>query len=234
MNEELENLSAAQLTDWWYKNKYQFAYKGLAGMGHRLFHNQLERGHSAKHFEKVLEVGANLGQHLDFVKHSFGEYILSDVRAYDENIKADITGKFGANKLTFSQEDVSNLSFADNYFDRVVVTCVLPHLSDPETALLEIRRIIKNNGVADIYLGHDPGLIFDFVKQLGPIRVQKKDGFGDLKTLVDAREHTASGRSIMRLLRHVFRYDFLSQTWFPFPKNYHLSLWSTFRVRINK
>ncbi len=46
----------------------------------------------------------------------------------------------------FQQGDAEHLAFADNAFDIVVCSEVLEHLIEPQQALTEMRRVLKNNG----------------------------------------------------------------------------------------
>ena len=45
--------------------------------GHRLIEKQ---HNSSNFFHKVLEVGAGTGRHLPFVRHSYGQYVMSDTK----------------------------------------------------------------------------------------------------------------------------------------------------------
>jgi ubiquinone/menaquinone biosynthesis C-methylase UbiE len=224
-------MSRQELSDYWYSEQYGTSYKSLAGAGHRILHRSLESGHERSTFNRVLELGAGRGDHLKFVDHGFNEYVLTDIREISPNqLQSVAEGKAG--KVAFAIEDMEKLTFSDESFDRVVVTCVLPHLKNPEQALQEIRRVLKRGaGIADIYLGHDPGLFFDLAKWAGPLRAAKKSGHHAVRTLIDAREHMISAKSIARLIQHVFRADSVERFSWPI-KNlpYHLSPWSTFRI----
>ncbi|MGC8846561.1 MAG: class I SAM-dependent methyltransferase [Candidatus Hydrogenedens sp.] len=48
------------------------------------------------------------------------------------------------------QSDIRKIPFPDNNFDIVICSQVLEHLEDPKEAVLEIRRILKNKGIAVI------------------------------------------------------------------------------------
>lgn len=49
--------------------------------------------------------------------------------------------------LDFEQGDIYNLKFADNSFDVIHLHQVLQHLKYPKSALVELRRILKPNGI---------------------------------------------------------------------------------------
>jgi SAM-dependent methyltransferase len=58
-------------------------------------------------------------------------------------VTADITGK-GVDR----QEDLTKLSFGDSSFDLVIASHVLEHISDDESAIREIRRVLSPGGRA--------------------------------------------------------------------------------------
>jgi ubiquinone/menaquinone biosynthesis C-methylase UbiE len=222
--------SSRDLADWWYSSQYHQSYEGLAGLGHRVFHSQLESNLKSKHFGTVLELGADRGQHLEFVKHSYDEYLMTDLRGIAQSAQSHIISKFPGKKITFREENAENLSFPDESFDRIVVTCVLPHLDQPEKALMEILRVLRVGGVLDLYVGHDPSLVFDAFKRAGPIMSAKRKGLEAIKTLLDSREHLSSGKSLLRITRHVFRSARIKEKSFPIRGSYHFSLWSVLRI----
>jgi SAM-dependent methyltransferase len=44
--------------------------------------------------------------------------------------------------------DVTNIQFNDNYFDLIICSHVLGHVPNEELALHELKRVLKNDGVA--------------------------------------------------------------------------------------
>ena len=50
-------------------------------------------------------------------------------------------------KLHFSVQDMFHLPYADGSFDVVIVSNALHIVPEPEKALAEIRRVLKNDGV---------------------------------------------------------------------------------------
>jgi len=64
--------------------------------------------------------------------------------------------------LTFVMADAHQLPFKNKVFDLVICTETLEHLVDPERALLEIKRVLKNNGF--VIISMDSGnLLFRLV-----------------------------------------------------------------------
>ena len=73
--------------------------------------------------------------------------------------------------------DACRLGFADNSFDAVAVPFVITLVPDPESALDEIRRVLKPGGeiIVTSKLGADGGLIPKVEEQLAPL--MKKIGW---------------------------------------------------------
>ena len=231
MNADWLDLDPEAFMERWYSEQYGCnAYGGAAGLIQRLMHRSLEQGYSREtFFPRVLEVGAYQGEHLKFVKHGFGHYQLSDIQAA-RDFGSDIGGYPGA--VTFRVADVENLPWHDGEFDRVVNTCVLHHVPNPEIALRELRRVLKPSGVADIFVSGDPGMMFRLARFVGPARTARRSDLASVKALADARDHRNHVGSLLRLVQHVFRGDCLVHRSYPLRGlTWNTALWHTFRVK---
>jgi len=224
------NLPAKDFIRSWYQDEYtRTSYGGAVGIVQRTMHKSIERGYdSSTVFDKVLELGGNVGEHLPYVRHKFSSYLLTDLEnTIDEDLKATLR----LDGVVFQQENVESLSFRDQDFDRVLNTCLLHHVSDPESSLLEIRRVLKVGGIADIFLSSDPGLLFRLARALGPRLQTRLRGIDELKTLMDARDHINHTGGLRRLIKHVFRRDSLKERTYPVRGlTWNSSLWHTFRI----
>ena len=72
--------------------------------------------------------------------------------------------------ITFSKADITNLSFPDNSFDKVVAGNVIHLLDNPLTALGELNRVCKDRGMLIIptYMNKDSkGKTSGFAKTVG-------------------------------------------------------------------
>jgi ubiquinone/menaquinone biosynthesis C-methylase UbiE len=103
-------------------------------------------------YSTLLDIGAGLchwSQLLaPYLKHH------SSVTAYDNDPKwsggnDSLKAKFNSISvdLSFVKGDAQNLPFADNSFDVVTCQTVLIHLKDPKQALLEMKRVVKKEGI---------------------------------------------------------------------------------------
>ena len=224
-------LEKAEFISRWYETEYKDStYSGGAGYVQALMHRSLERGYDAQTtFNRTLELGGNRGEHLQFVRHSYGSYVLTDVAIRMQ--PPDLRNAPGRT-LQLCEADAQWLPFTDGSFDRVVHACLLHHVLQPEDALREIRRVLKPGGTADIFVSSDPGLLFRIARRLGPARTAKGKGLGQVKRLVDARDHINHVGALRALIRHVFRGDVVQERRYPLGlPGWNMSLWHTYRIR---
>jgi SAM-dependent methyltransferase len=224
------NLPPEDFVKKWYEEQYSYCtYCNAAGLSQRFMHRSIETKHPAPaFFETVLEIGANQGEHLQYVNHKFDRYFLTDVNNSNSKTLPLSENRSG---IQFQFEDARSLSFADETFDRVLCSCVLHHIDDAESAILELRRVLKVAGVADLFVSSDPGFLFRIGRYLGPVREAKKLGLDGVKRLVDARDHRNHVAALTRLIRHVFREDEVTERSYPIPyTSWNLSFWKVFHI----
>ena len=199
------------LGDWYEKNYSLIAASADGSFFSRYMHRALEKRHGpSENYSHVLEVGANRGEHLEFVRHGFDEYLLTDLGTpeVDPSVLADPRVKLGVC-------DVTALPYADSTFDRVISTCVLHHVDSPLQAALEIRRVTRSGGVVSVLMPTDPGLAYRVGKAVTSGRKARRLGLGPQHDLVSALDHRNHFRSIRTQLMHVFREDAPEITWYP-------------------
>jgi len=165
------------------------------------------------HFSKVLEIGAGTGEHLGFVRHTFDQYVLSDLDAKTlEVAKGKLSDKFD-NKLLYETQIGEELNYPDDSFDRLIATHVLEHIYQPHLVLKEWRRVVKNGGILSILIPTDPGVAWRLGRHLGPRKNAISQGIA--YDYVMAREHVNSCNNLIALLRHYFPER--TEAWWPFP-----------------
>lgn len=99
--------------------------------------------------KKILDVGCASGWFLSQLSKLYPKAKCYGVDVYDNAIA------YGAKlypEINFKVADAHRLPFEDNTFDLVVCTSVLEHVDDPQSVLLEIKRVLKQRGVAVIEL----------------------------------------------------------------------------------
>jgi phosphatidylethanolamine/phosphatidyl-N-methylethanolamine N-methyltransferase len=202
--------------------------QGMVGYVSKLAHMTLEFG-AKKHCHLVLELGAGQGQHLQYVQHSYDIYLESDVRLDNLISGANLDSERGSGVSRSSVRqvrlDAENLeSVANCSVDRVVATCLIAHLANPEKALLEIRRVLKVGGRASIYIPSEPGLILRLARSLSTVPKAKRLGYDHLK--VHYKEHRNHFLYLKVLIEEAFSGDHVYWKTYPLGgTSWNLSLW---------
>jgi phosphatidylethanolamine/phosphatidyl-N-methylethanolamine N-methyltransferase len=154
----------------YYEKDYNLVVEtGCVGFMASVYHRMLESGHNEK-FGLCLEIGAGRGQHFKYVKHDFDRYISSDIRDFSKNSEHILDRRH-----EFQIQNAESLeAFADGSIDRLIVTCVLAHLTHPEKALTEWKRVVRAGGILDIYVPCEPSLLLSIAQKLTTkIKVEK-------------------------------------------------------------
>ena len=105
----------------------------------RFNHNYVVK-RSPKDFRRTLEIGAGLGEHLEYEQltpEQERNYVAVDVR---ENMLAELRRRFPRVQARVA-DCQSRLDFPDGYFERVIAIHVLEHLPNLPAAVREMRRL---------------------------------------------------------------------------------------------
>lgn len=106
----------------------------------------------------VLEIACGPGLLAKHVAYAANKMIATD---YSEGMVAEARkGKYPAN-LTFEVADAAALPFQDKSFDVVLIANALHVMPNPEKALAEIERVLKDKGIliAPNFVNHKGGFI---------------------------------------------------------------------------
>ncbi|MDR1398163.1 MAG: class I SAM-dependent methyltransferase [Desulfarculales bacterium] len=170
---------------------------------------------SQKHYSRVLEIGAGSGRHLPFIKHSFDQYILSDVNTCLLQEAKAKNSNIHKGKLRYEIQDAKNLGYDDSYFDRLIAVHVLEHIYEPHLAIQEWLRVIKNGGMLSVLIPTDPGLAWRMGRRLGPRKNALNKGIA--YDYIMAREHVNSVINLIAFLRHYISSPQKYEYWWPCP-----------------
>lgn len=186
---------------------------GIGANAVRRTHSTMEKPWGGAHFKKVLEVGSGNGEHLDFIKHGFDEYVMLDLR------KTKLNSNWNSDKRIATLEgNAESLPFKAGEFDRVISTCLLHHVQNPELVLNEIDRVLSQNGTATIFLSCDPGLAVRTLRKLTVARSAQKKGFKGYDLMI-SRDHRNHFGSLLEMARFVFRNRNFKVRYYPFGIN---------------
>lgn len=97
--------------------------------------------------ETILDVGSASGWFLSRVKKKFKK---ADCIGVDKYRDAIIYGNKKYKNIKLIWADAHKLPFKARTFDLVLCTEVLEHVEDPQVVLSEIKRVLKNDGMAII------------------------------------------------------------------------------------
>lgn len=217
------------VSDWYESNYSKVNLTGNSGsFAARKIHKLIESGRPGVQYSKCLEIGTNNSSHLPFVKHSWSEYTLLDLRP-----KADTQSDryMTLPGVRFIQADVHSLPFEDDSVDRVISTCLFHHLEDPLKAMKELNRVVRPSGVIDIFLPSDPGLAYRVVRFLTTSIKARKHGVLLESKYLNAIEHRNHIKSLIVQAQYVFGSQNIDLDWFPIPVNtWNLNLSCVLRV----
>ena len=100
---------------------------------------------------KVLEVGVGTGKNLPYYPEGI------ELTGMDISLKMLERAKQRADTLKIKAElvlmDIEKMTFPDRYFDYIVSTFVFCSVPDPIQGLREVKRVLKDDGVA-LFLEH--------------------------------------------------------------------------------
>ena len=186
-------------------------YTGFVGVFMNYCHKKLECYDFNDNLSKILEIGPGTVPHAPYIKHSYEEYHILETSEYaiEELKKQGYT-----NIKTY---DGSTLPYSDESFDRIIMSHVLEHISDPHSFLLHLMKKLKNGGILSISLPTDPGLFWRASRQMIKIlSLNKGQEVSNLEyDYINSIEHI---NSIFNL-RNIIKYHFsgkLHETFLPF------------------
>lgn len=227
---------ADDFVDDYYRRHYASVHgAGCLGGAASVMHKRLEHGREGGDFPLTVEVGAGRFEHYPFVTHARERYLATDLRVPTENpVYQSVVAGTGPADLEFRQSDAMTLDLEDASVDRVVATCLLIHLPDPYGAIHEWQRVCKPDGVIDMLVPCDPGLLARAFRRGVSQRVARKNGVpaGDY-ALVNAIEHLNPFNRVLTLVRAAVEPQRrFSIDWFPFAKvpSWNLNAFAIMRI----
>jgi ubiquinone/menaquinone biosynthesis C-methylase UbiE len=211
----------------YYADKYGDVQRsGLQGWGNSIIDRRVRKLVGVlKDDITVLEIGASSGEHFKYESTEPRTlYLALDLRPGVTNprLKSCLQE---SGKVQFIAGDVEKIPLEDSSLDRVLSTCVLHHLNNPEQALVEIDRILKPGGFFILAMPTDPGLFNRFVKTLITYPSMKRAGISSPRYQY-AIEHQNHVGGLLEIHAHVFKeYKRIVRYWpLPFLQSWNFNL----------
>jgi len=194
---------------------YEFSYEQYAsspgaenltswifGRGHELLETSLPRADAGR----VLEVGAGTGNHIQYLRHGFKEYVITDLQ---DTLMMSGHEEY-APGVSFRKMDAGNLEVADSSIDRLISCHVLEHLPKPHRCLREWHRVVRGGGIISILLPTDPGLAWRLARIFARKSAHKQ---GIPYDYVISREHINPFNNLLAFVRYYF--EEMDEYWWP-------------------
>ncbi len=135
------------------------------------FNHSFPVKHSAPGFKTTLEIGAGLGEHLEYEKLTPEQEANYYCNEYRENMAAEIRRRFPKVK-TVVGDCQRRMDFADGYFDRYIAVHVLEHLPDLPAAAREAYRLLnKQTGQLLIVIPTEGSPAYSLARKISAERV---------------------------------------------------------------
>ena len=190
-------------------------------------HKIMEKPFKTNSRLRILELGFGEGEHLQFVKSDFSEYLATDI----DEIRLQKLSTNLPSKVSTQKVDASLLPFEGETFDRVIATCLIAHLQEPEKSLMEWRRVLKPGGYISIYVPCEPGFSLRLFRKLVTAPKAKKLGFEGFNLYI-SRDHVNDAFRILNIAAETFRTDRQKLVFRPFfLRSWYLNLFCVIQVR---
>jgi ubiquinone/menaquinone biosynthesis C-methylase UbiE len=196
--------------DWqkyWFEINRKNVFTRILDFGHNFV---LRKSHPG--FVRTLEIGAGLGDHLDYERLSdeqMENYTSVEIR---ENMANEFKTRWPKAKITLAdcQEAIPH---PDGYFDRVIAIHILEHLYNLPAALEEIYRLLnKERGQLLVVLPCEGGLGYALGRKLTTERIFTKRYKMPYKWSMEA-EHPNKADEVLFELKKLFFIE--RQSWYP-------------------
>jgi SAM-dependent methyltransferase len=168
--------------------------------------------HAPKQFSRTLEIGAGLGEHLEYEALS----VQQRKNYYALELRQNM-----AQRLRERHPDINTivgdcqtaLGFENGYFDRIIAVHVLEHLPDLPKAAQEMHRLCARDGVLSIVIPCEGGLLYSLGRKISAQRIFERRYKQPYDWFIE-REHINVPAEIMHVLQKFFTVSNIE--YFPF------------------
>ncbi len=127
--------------------------------------------HSQPAFRTTLEIGAGLGEHLEYEKLTPDQLANYYCNEFRENMAAEIRRRHPAVR-TVVGDCQQRMDFADGFFDRVIAVHVLEHLPNLPGCIREVHRLLnRKSGRFLIVIPTEGSLAYTLARKISAERL---------------------------------------------------------------
>ena len=178
------------------------------------FNHSFPVRHSRKDFLTTLEIGAGLGEHLDYETLSADQLANYHCNEFRENMAIEIRRRHPLVKTVLG-DCQEPLDFSAGFFDRVIAVHVLEHLPNLPACIREMHRLLnKQTGQFLIVIPTEGSPAYSFARKISAERLYKQRFGGSYKWFY-TREHVNLPDEIFEEIAPFFTIE--SRSFFPFP-----------------
>jgi SAM-dependent methyltransferase len=135
------------------------------------FNHRFPVDHSPTGFKTTLEIGAGLGEHLEYEQLTPEQEANYHCNEYRENMAAEIRRRF-PRVQTVVADCQQRMDFPDGFFDRYLAIHVLEHLPDLPAAIREAHRLLnKQTGRMLIVIPTEGSPAYSLARKMSAERV---------------------------------------------------------------
>ena len=192
--------------------------EGAVGAMMQLCHKKLDENNYITKLNKnsiILEIGAGTSPHIKYLMHDFKKYIFLENSKFAINF---LKKKFyHKKKINFKIYDGKRIPFKNKCFDRIIISHVLEHISNPELFLEEMMKKLKKNAILSIALPTDPGVLWRFGRFfLKLFQVRRKLNISNLEyDYMIASEHINSIFNLVSIIRYKYKKNIVKEQYLP-------------------
>jgi SAM-dependent methyltransferase len=157
---------------------------------------------------RSLEIGAGIGAHLRFEDLQNQEYVALELRC---ELAQALEKEFPLAKAV-TGDCQKRIEYPDEYFNRILAIHVLEHLPDLPAALVEIKRIMRPDGLFSVLIPCDPGFAYSIARSISARRIFEKRYKQSYDWLIKSEHINAPQEILFELKKH---YTIVHQLFFP-------------------
>lgn len=137
------------------------------------FNHKVVSKNRQKDFVTTLEIGAGIGEHLNY--EDLNENQKKNYFALEKRENVINTLKKEHPYINAVHGDAEKkLPFDDNYFDRIIAIHVLEHLPNLPSTIKEASRVLKKNGLFQVVIPCEGSIAYSIARKISAERIFKK------------------------------------------------------------